>query len=112
MLGTIARAEELRAVLGPDAWRDLVTWLERKLHACWLEHGGRPLPQDDGSYDGNYVVEFDDRADAEACVAFVRDSLREHRARQGFAPELVVEWSEARAVKQSGTRPLEPRGGD
>jgi DNA-binding winged helix-turn-helix (wHTH) protein len=91
--GAIARAEELRALLGPDAWRDLVTWLERKLHACWLEHGGRPLPQDDGSYGENYVVEFDDRADAEACVTFVRDSLREHRARQGFAPELVVEWS-------------------
>jgi tetratricopeptide (TPR) repeat protein len=94
--GRIARAEELRAFIGPDAWRDLVTWLERKLHACWAEHGGRPLAQDDGSY----AVEFDDRADAEACLAFVRESLREHRARQGFAPELVVEFSEARAEKR------------
>lgn len=95
--GTIARAEELRTVLGPDAWRDLVSWLERKLHACWTDHGGRALPQDDGSY----VAEFDDRSDAEACVTFVRESLRAHRAKQGFAPELVVEWSEARAGERA-----------
>jgi DNA-binding winged helix-turn-helix (wHTH) protein len=89
--GTIARAEALRTLLGPDAWTDLVAWLERTLHGCWSEHGGRALPGEDGSY----VVEFDDRADAETCVALVRDSLREHRARHGFAPELVVEWSES-----------------
>jgi hypothetical protein len=89
--GTIGRAEALRTLLGPDAWSGLVAWLERKLHGCWSEHGGRALPQDDGSY----LVEFDDRADAEACVALVRDSLREHRAKHGFAPELVVEWSES-----------------
>jgi len=89
--GTIGRAEALRTLLGPDAWKDLVAWLERRLHGCWSEHGGRALPQDDGSY----LVEFDDRSDAEACVALVRDSLREHRARHGFAPELVVEWSES-----------------
>lgn len=88
--GSIARAEALRALLGPEAWHDLVTWLERRLHACWADHGGRALRQEDGSY----VVEFDDRADAEACLAFVRESLREHRAQQGFAPEIVVEWSE------------------
>lgn len=88
--GSIARAEALRPLLGPDAWSDLVAWLERKLHACWSEHGGRALPREDGSY----VVEFDERADAEACAAVVRDFLREHRAQHGFAPELVLEWSE------------------
>jgi DNA-binding winged helix-turn-helix (wHTH) protein len=92
--GSIGRADALRELLGPDAWRDLVAWLERKLHRCWSDHGGRALAQDDGSY----VVEFDDRADAEACVAFVRDSLREHRAQQGFAPDLVVEWSDSSAA--------------
>jgi len=89
--GTIARAEALRELVGADAWTDLVTWLERKLHSCWSEHGGRQIPQDDGSY----VVEFDDRTEAETCVALVRDSLREHRVRQGFAPELVVEWGDS-----------------
>jgi DNA-binding winged helix-turn-helix (wHTH) protein len=89
--GTIGRAEALRTLLGPDAWADLVAWLERKLHRCWSEHGGRALPREDGSY----LVEFDDRADAETCVALVRDSLREHRAQHGFAPELVIEWSES-----------------
>ncbi len=87
--GTIERAEALRALLGPAAWSDLLAWLERKLHTCWVEHGGRALAREDGSY----VVEFDSRADAEACVARVRDSLREHRAQHGFAPELAIEWS-------------------
>src|SRR6187402_1315827 len=86
--GTVARADALRALLGLAAWTDLVTWLDRKLLSCWSEHGGRPVSQADGSY----VVEFDDLADAEACVARVRDALQEHRALQGFAPELVVEW--------------------
>lgn len=93
--GTIARAEALRGVVGPDAWSELVTWLERTLHGCWSEHGGRPIPQADGSY----VVEFDERADAETCVARVRETLREHRARNGFAPELVVEWSGSGAAE-------------
>ncbi len=88
--GRIERSAELQALLGPGAWSDLIAWLERKLHGCWAEHGGRTLAQEDDSY----LVEFDRRADAEACVARVRDSLREHRARHGFAPELVVEWSE------------------
>lgn len=93
--GTIARADALRAALGADAWNDLVAWLERTLHGCWAEHGGRALSQQDGSY----VVEFDEPADAEACVAFVRDSLRDHRARHGFAPELVVERSGSSATE-------------
>ena len=87
--------EALRGVVGPDAWSELVTWLERTLHGCWSEHGGRPIPQADGSY----VVEFDERADAETCVARVRETLREHRARNGFAPELVVEWSGSGAAE-------------
>lgn len=93
--GRIERAEALRALLGPAAWSDLVAWLERKLHTCWVEHGGRAVSQEDGSY----VVEFDDRGDAEACVARVRESLREHRAQHGFAPEVVVEWGEAGATE-------------
>ena len=88
--GTIGRAEALRTLIGPDAWGALNAWLERILQRCWSDHGGRALPQDDGSY----LVEFDDRADAEACLARVRDSLREHRARHGFAPELDVQWTE------------------
>jgi len=88
--GRIGRAEALRALLGTDAWSELLAWLERRLHVCWAEHGGRVLRREDGCY----LVEFDDRADAEACVALVRDSLREHRTQHGFAPEIVVEWSE------------------
>lgn len=93
--GTIERGEALRELLGPQAWDDLMAWLSRKLHACWYKHGGRPLQQADGSY----VVEFDQRSDAEACIAFVRESLREHRAQHGFAPELLVEWGDARQAE-------------
>lgn len=91
--GSVSRAEELRTLLGPEAWRDLVAWLERKLLRCWADHGGRPLQHGDG----RWLVEFESRAKAEACVRLVGDSLREHRAQQGFAPELVVEWIEGNA---------------
>ena len=49
--------------------------------------------------DGSYVAEFDDLIDAKNCVALVFDSLRAHRVQHGFAPELVVEWSESAATE-------------
>jgi hypothetical protein len=54
------------------------------LTRCWADHGGTPLALDGGEY----AVYFEDSRGALSCVLHVQRSLREHRARHGFAPRL------------------------
>jgi DNA-binding winged helix-turn-helix (wHTH) protein len=91
--GEVVRAELLQAALGEEAWHDLSSWLERMLTGCWSDHGGRPLPSDSG-----YAVAFDDLASCLGCAARVHRSLRDHRKRHGFAPELRLAVVDAAAL--------------
>jgi hypothetical protein len=78
-------AGALERLIGAEAWGDLRGWLERKLLACWREHGGTPL-----HVPGVFAVTFQTLDDALRCTAFVQRSLREHRAAHGFAPPVHV----------------------
>lgn len=92
--GHVDDAEALRSVLGDEAWNDLSAWLRRTLTGCWSAHGGRALE----TAAGDHVVAFDELGSALRCVAFVQRSLREHRARHGFAPRLRVAVADASAL--------------
>lgn len=95
--GEIADESRLRELTGEAGWADLTGWLTRRLATCWQEHGGRELP----SSDTGYAVAFADRASCLACVDHVQRSLREHRARHGFAPSLRV----GIACETAGSKP-------
>lgn len=83
--GQVVDADGLRSVIGEEAWKDLEGWLERRLHDCWSDHGGKAIDVPEG-----YAVSFDRIADSLRCARHVQRSLREHRARHGFAPPLRV----------------------
>jgi tetratricopeptide (TPR) repeat protein len=92
--GHVVGAEPLRALLGEDGWADLASWLERTLTRCWREHGGSTLENSAG----RYAVAFQDLESGLGCVAFVQRSLREHRARHGFAPPLRLAVADVSAL--------------
>lgn len=92
--GRVVGAEELRGLLGVDGWKDFTAWLERALGRCWREHGGITLSTEAG----RYSVAFRDLESGLACAAHVHRSLREHRARHGFAPPLRLAVADASVV--------------
>lgn len=92
--GEVVDAARLESVLGPAAWADLNAWLNRVLTRCWADHGGTPLNLNDGEY----AVYFEDARGALTCVLHVQRSLREHRARHGFAPRLRLACVDGSAV--------------
>ena len=93
---SIARAPELEALLGPAAWRTLVTWLDRQLLACLAAHGARLVDTS-----ARWTAEFESRTAAETCAAALQTALRDHRTQHGFAPELVVKWPDPAATPSS-----------
>lgn len=92
--GAIVDSARLESVLGHEAWASLNAWLQRVLTRCWADHGGKTL----GLGDGEYAVYFEDTRGALSCVLHVQRSLREHRARHGFAPRLRLVCVEASAI--------------
>lgn len=93
--GQVVAADELRSILGDEAWEDLTAWLDRLLARCWSNHGGSPMQADEG----RYAVAFRELGSCLACVAFVQRSLREHRALHGFAPSLRLAVADASALE-------------
>lgn len=96
--GHVVGEGELRTLIGNEAWSDLAGWLERTLTRCWLHHGGSPL----STADGRYAVAFQDLESGLRCASFVQRSLREHRARHGFAPPLRLAVADASALRGAG----------
>jgi DNA-binding winged helix-turn-helix (wHTH) protein len=92
--GRVLGADQLRALLGDEGWADLTGWLERTLTRCWHDHGGTTL----SAAEGRFTVAFRDLESGLGCAAYVQRSLREHRARHGFAPPMRVALADASAL--------------
>jgi len=92
--GRVLGAEQLRTLLGDEGWTDLTAWLERTLTRCWADHGGTTL----SAAEGRFTVAFRDLESGLSCAAYVQRSLREHRARHGFAPPMLVALADASAL--------------
>ena len=92
--GRVLGSEQLRALLGDEGWTDLTAWLERTLTRCWHEHGGTTL----SAAEGRFTVAFRDLESGLGCAAYVQRSLREHRARHGFAPPMRVALADPSAL--------------
>ncbi|HXV78194.1 MAG TPA: hypothetical protein VD788_17925, partial [Candidatus Polarisedimenticolaceae bacterium] len=77
--------DRLAAALGAEGWSDFEGWLKRILGNCCIDHGGSPVPSDPA---GSFGAEFSRAEDAVRCGVHIQRSLREHRARHGFAPPI------------------------
>ena len=81
MFTDIVRSTDLIAVIGDEAWEDLLTWHDRTLRALFAAHGGAVAhPTGDG-----FFVAFADARSALACAVDVQRALAEHRRSEGFS---------------------------
>jgi class 3 adenylate cyclase len=92
----IVSSTNLIAVIGDEAWQDLIRWHDDTLRAVIATHGGEEIRhQGDG-----FVVTFDDPAHAIDCGIEIQRRLTEHRRAHGFAPAVRIGIHSAEATKR------------
>jgi predicted ATPase/class 3 adenylate cyclase len=82
MFTDIVRSTELVALIGDDAWHQLVDWHHRTLREAFVAHRGEEV---DSAGDGFFVAFPTARSAADCAIALQR-ALAEHRHSHGFAP--------------------------
>ena len=82
MFSDIVRSTELVALIGDDAWHELVEWHHRTLRETFVVHRGEEV---DSAGDGFFVAFPGPRSAADCAIALQRE-LAEHRHSHGFAP--------------------------
>jgi class 3 adenylate cyclase len=81
MFTDIVKSTDLIAVIGDEAWENLLTWHDKTLRSLFASHGGEVAhPTGDG-----FFVAFPDPASAFRCAVAVQRALEEHRRTHGFA---------------------------
>ncbi len=78
----IVKSTDLVAVIGDDAWEDLLSWHDQTLRSAFATHGGEVAHH---TGDGFFVT-FGDSDSALACAVRVQRALAEHRRQHGFSP--------------------------
>jgi tetratricopeptide (TPR) repeat protein len=81
----VVGADRLVDALGEESWTEFEGWLRRTLGRCCAAHGGSPTAL---GVRGAFGAGFPGAAEAVRCAVEMQTSLREHRARHGFAPPL------------------------
>ncbi|MEO5918472.1 MAG: adenylate/guanylate cyclase domain-containing protein, partial [Candidatus Limnocylindrales bacterium] len=95
MFTDIVGSTALIEAVGDEAWRRLQTWHDETIRSLLREHAGQEIHH---AGDGFFVA-FE-RADAAiSCAIAIRDTLAEHRKRNGFAPSVRIGLHTAEAVK-------------
>lgn len=81
MFTDIERSTDLIAVVGDEAWENLLTWHDRTLRSLFASHDGQVAHH---TGDGFFVA-FPDADAALRCAVAVQRTLAEHRRTHGFA---------------------------
>jgi class 3 adenylate cyclase len=98
MFTDIVRSTQLIEAIGDEAWADLVRWHDHTLRTLFAIHGGEEV---DHAGDGFFVAFAAARSAVECGVAIQR-TLRDHRRRQGFAPQVRIGLHAAHAQRHDG----------
>lgn len=98
MFTDIVGSTALIEVIGDDAWRDLRSWHDESLRACFLEHGGEEM---DDAGDGFFIA-FPDARSAIECAVGIQRKLADHRRAQGFSPMIRIGLHAAEATQSGG----------
>jgi class 3 adenylate cyclase len=86
MFTDIVKSTDLIAVIGDEAWADVLRWHDQTLGALFGKHHGEEV---DHAGDG-FLVVFPDASDALECAIEIQRKLAEHRRSHGFAPQLRI----------------------
>jgi class 3 adenylate cyclase len=86
MFTDIVGSTDLAAVIGDEAWGDVLTWHDAAMRGLFQEHHGEVVKQvGDG-----FFVAFDDPIDAVECAVHIQERLSAHRKEAGFAPRVRI----------------------
>jgi class 3 adenylate cyclase len=96
MFTDIVKSTDLVALIGDDAWEELLSWHDQTLGSRFALHGGE-IAHHTG--DGFFVA-FDDAASALRCAVDVQRALAEHRREHGFAPQVRIGVHAAEATRR------------
>jgi predicted ATPase/class 3 adenylate cyclase len=98
MFSDIVRSTELVALIGDDAWQELVEWHHRTLREAFVAHRGEEV---DSAGDGFFVA-FPGARSAADCAIGLQRALAEHRHSHGFAPFVRLGLHTTVARRSSG----------
>jgi class 3 adenylate cyclase len=82
----IVKSTDLIALIGDDAWSELVSWHDRTMRELFREHKALDI---ETRGDGFFAV-FDGVAAAAGCAIAIQRALSDHRRRHGFAPRVRI----------------------
>jgi class 3 adenylate cyclase len=86
MFTDIVKSTDLIAVIGDEAWADVLRWHDQTLGTLFGKHRGEEV---DHAGDG-FLVVFPESNDALECAIEIQRKLAEHRRSSGFAPQLRI----------------------
>jgi class 3 adenylate cyclase len=86
MFTDIVKSTDLIAVIGDEAWADVLRWHDQTLGTLFGTHRGEEV---DHAGDG-FLVVFPQVNDALECAIEIQRKLAEHRRSHGFAPQLRI----------------------
>jgi class 3 adenylate cyclase len=86
MFTDIVKSTNLLEAIGDEAWADLLKWHDQTLRSMFAAHSGEEI---DHAGDG-FFVSFPDAASATECAVDIQRTLRDHRGKHGFAPQVRV----------------------
>jgi class 3 adenylate cyclase len=82
MFTDIVKSTDLVALIGDEAWEDLLAWHDQKLRSLFASYGGNVAHH---TGDGFFVA-FEDARSALTCAMAIQRALAKHRRAHGFAP--------------------------
>ena len=86
MFTDIVKSTDLVAVIGDEAWEELLRWHDQTLASLFASHGGEVAHH---TGDG-FFVSFEDPASAVRCAVAIQRALADHRRRHGFALQVRI----------------------
>ena len=95
MFTDIVGSTILIEAVGDEAWRRLQAWHDETIRRLLRERGGQEIHH---AGDGFFVA-FESADSAIACAISIRQTLADHRNRNGFAPSVRIGLHTAQAVQ-------------
>jgi class 3 adenylate cyclase len=82
----IVKSTDLVALIGDEAWSELVGWHDRTMRRLFTEHAARDV---ETRGDGFFAI-FDGVREAAECAIAIQRALADHRRQHGFAPRVRI----------------------
>ena len=96
MFTDIVTSTDLVAVIGDEAWNELLGWHDRELRSAVAQHRGEVV---NTTGDGFFVA-FEGAVDAIDCAVDIERRLVRHRREHGFAPSVRIGLHMAEATRR------------